>query len=63
MENKKHEFELGDTVVLKSGGPQMTIKKLDTSSSGDDIKRAHCLWFNNCEVLEGAFPLHTLKPS
>ncbi|MGB0658896.1 MAG: DUF2158 domain-containing protein [Mangrovicoccus sp.] len=33
-------FETGDVVVLKSGGPHMTVKKVE-----DDAVR--CVWFLN----------------
>ncbi len=35
------DFKVGDTVVLKSGGPRMTIKS--KQNSGD----WWCVWFNN----------------
>jgi uncharacterized protein YodC (DUF2158 family) len=35
------EFNAGDVVVLKSGGPKMTITGID------DKKYASCVWFDN----------------
>lgn len=37
------EFKPGDVVVLKSGGPDMTI------SSIDEGQKASCYWFNGVD--------------
>ena len=34
------EFEIGDVVVLKSGGPLMTIESFDENN------RLYCVWFD-----------------
>ena len=34
-----HDFQIGDVVEMKSGGPQMTVKKI-----GDD--GVECVWFD-----------------
>ena len=36
-------FEVGDTVELKSGGPAMTIARLEYDLG---VLRAHCQWFD-----------------
>ena len=43
------KFKIGDVVVLKSGGPQMTVTG---SSEGD---RALCSWFIDGAQSKGAF--------
>jgi len=44
--NAEMKVEKGDTVRLKSGGPTMTIQKIDKfSSEGMDLG-AVCVWFN-----------------
>ena len=43
------DFEIGSTVVLKSGGPCMTIGDID-----NEEKIAECLWFNYKEELQSA---------
>jgi uncharacterized protein YodC (DUF2158 family) len=43
------DFEIGSTVVLKSGGPCMTIGDIDTEE-----KIVECLWFNHKEELQTA---------
>jgi uncharacterized protein YodC (DUF2158 family) len=55
MENK---FEIGDLVVLKSGGPIMTINS-DESTSGIIA----CIWFDDYRVKqEGYFKNKALRP-
>lgn len=41
-------FETGDTVILKSGGPQMTISP-EPKNRPEDLDENHvlCLWFTN----------------
>lgn len=39
-EGYKQEFEIGATVMLKSGGPRMTVREWDSS---DDTYI--CVWF------------------
>ena len=36
-------FQIGDTVELKSGGPAMTIARLESEMG---VLRAHCQWFD-----------------
>ena len=52
------EFEAGDIVELKSGGPKMTIAALKQ-------ERAFCIWFNQREDFHeeksGEFLVVTLK--
>ena len=52
------EFEIGDTVQLKSGGPIMTIADIrDYSGSRDG---AFCEWFDGKEKKSAMFALRTL---
>lgn len=52
------EFKVGDVVRLKSGGPSMTVTKVDT-------KDVYCCWFNfereTYEYKNQFFPPDTLK--
>lgn len=49
------DFKEGETVQLKSGGPDMTYV-------GDDEKdEAMCIWFEGNKRMEGAFPKSALK--
>lgn len=49
-------LKIGDTVVLKSGGPIMTIKEIR-----DAGKEAKCVWFVKEEIKEHSFPVESLK--
>lgn len=49
------EFKPGDVVVLKSGGPRMTVSSLDGN-------RVWCVWFDGAGVPQGkAFDSAVLK--
>lgn len=48
------EFKVGDTVKLKSGGPAMTINKID----GNEIS---CQWFDNKEIKGATFIKEVLE--
>ena len=54
------EFKVGDIVQLKSGGPKMTIYKLETF---DGAERANCQWFEGNKPMSSMFVLATLKPA
>jgi uncharacterized protein YodC (DUF2158 family) len=48
------DFKIGDTVVLKSGSPIMTVEKVKDSSIS-------CIWFDGTKKLNDPFPPNTLK--
>jgi uncharacterized protein YodC (DUF2158 family) len=48
-------FAVGDVVQLKSGGPQMTISKIDGDNS-----TYKCCWFNGKKVEWASLPLETM---
>ncbi len=51
------EFKVGDVVILKSGGPAMTVDEID-----DDKDTIECRWFGDGKKLEyGSFPIDTLE--
>jgi uncharacterized protein YodC (DUF2158 family) len=52
------DFQPGDTVQLKSGGPTMTISKIEDFNSGT---HAICTWFAGTKREVGTFSLATLK--
>jgi uncharacterized protein YodC (DUF2158 family) len=48
-----HEFEIGDTVRLKSGGPLMTIHNIgDFTPSGGPNPGLLCVWFDGQKRVE-----------
>ncbi|KAA6321648.1 hypothetical protein EZS27_028723 [termite gut metagenome] len=42
------EFNIGDVVVLKSGGPEMTIKEFawNPTTNSYSLNRVTCQWFD-----------------
>ena len=49
----------GDTVVLKSGGPAMTVQWYEDDNGQ---MRAYCIWFDSKNIQQGAqFAPETLK--
>ncbi|WP_448326119.1 YodC family protein [Sulfitobacter sp. M13] len=51
-------FKVGDTVMLKSGGPIMTV---DSIGQYNGLTKARCIWFNDSETKSDVFPLETLS--
>ena len=51
------EFKIGDVVVLKSGGPRMTIQDIgDYEYKGImNEKGLLCVWFEATTKIDGAF--------
>lgn len=52
-------FKVGDEVMLKSGGPKMLVKRIDSE------KQVSCQWFGGrggCSVKEGEFHVDCLVP-
>lgn len=48
----------GDTVMLKSGGPIMTISSV---CGGNLAGHVDCTWFEGAKVVTAVFPISTLK--
>lgn len=53
------EFKLGDVVQLKSGGPQMTVSHLYTTTKQE--RRAQCEWFVDGKKQYDNFPVSSLQ--
>ena len=51
-------FKVGDTVKLKSGGPDMTVTRIGTAGGEPMI---WCVWFEGPKDLYGLFPPQALK--
>ncbi len=51
-------FKIGDIVQLKSGGPEMTVKSLPSTSNGTQYV---CQWFAGKKLEQGSFPSDSLK--
>lgn len=48
------EFNIGDVVELKSGGPEMTVSSIDG-------KICTCIWFDNSNKMKDEFEKDILK--
>jgi uncharacterized protein YodC (DUF2158 family) len=49
------KFNKGDLVVLKSGGPTMTVK------DGDGHSEVQCQWFSGKKLEQGWFSVESLE--
>lgn len=54
------QIKAGDVVVLKSGGPKMTVSKIGIAG-GSDTTSAWCDWFEGTKPQKGVFPLTSLQ--
>lgn len=52
-----NKFKHGDVVVLKSGGPPMTVENVpgDAKSYGPPYEDYHCRWFKGADQKSGNF--------
>jgi uncharacterized protein YodC (DUF2158 family) len=53
------EIKIGDVVILKSGGPEMTVTAVGQLAGSPD--QAKCIWFANGEAKESIFSQGALK--
>ncbi len=53
-------FKVGDVVVLKSGGPEMTVSQEPTLTDEDHVR---CQWFGGRKLETGRFPIASLVPA
>lgn len=54
------QFKTGDVVVLKSGGPIMTIERVAKWNEGDSENSARCMWFSGKTTMTDVFLLSML---
>ena len=54
-----NQFKAGDVVVLKSGGPSMTVESV-RSDAGGNI-RINCMWFDGPKVQRELFSPDSLE--
>ena len=52
----EQQFNIGDVVVLKSGGPSMTVEHID-----HDSQMVLCAWFDGKEKKANSFPPGALQ--
>jgi|TARA_B110000908_G_C10155592_1_gene403469 uncharacterized protein YodC (DUF2158 family) len=53
-------YNLGDTVKLKSGGPDMSVKELITNMNSQFEGTYRCQWFAGKKLDNGIFPQESL---
>ena len=53
------EFKPGDVVMLKSGGPKMTVDQIGDSASNREM--VWCDWFEGNKKFNDSFPPTSLK--
>jgi uncharacterized protein YodC (DUF2158 family) len=55
-----HNFQVGNVVVLKSGGPDMTVTRVENENGTIFV---FCTWFLNNKNEKGHFPPDALELS
>jgi uncharacterized protein YodC (DUF2158 family) len=59
--SKTNTFNIGDIVTLKSGGPDMTVRKVYTKEMSSDFGGTYqCQWFAGKKLDSGSFPQESL---
>jgi uncharacterized protein YodC (DUF2158 family) len=54
-----NQFKPGDVVVLKSGGPKMTVESVGNAFGGTE--RVWCVWFEGIKKMDSDFSPESLK--
>jgi len=55
------EFKVGDIVVIKSGGPQMTVEKIGPLGFYSKEIGVHCCWFVDNKLQRDVFRFDVIK--
>jgi uncharacterized protein YodC (DUF2158 family) len=53
-----NNFNAGDVVCLKSGGPDMTVERIETNSGNSSVV---CVWFVEQNLYRASFPVSSLS--
>lgn len=62
MNQKENNFNVGNIVKLKSGGPNMTIRTVATNSITEKFTGYYdCQWFAGKKLENGRFPEESLE--
>jgi uncharacterized protein YodC (DUF2158 family) len=60
FKSNKNTYNLGDTVKLKSGGPDMSVKEVMTKMNEQFNGNYRCQWFAGKKLDMGIFPQESL---
>jgi len=56
------DIKKGDKVMLKSGGPIMTVQNIDDYSHSDGIENGlECVWFDDKQAMKKVFDVTVLE--
>jgi len=55
------EFKIGDVVILKSGGPTMTVHKIGSYTGTGSDKELICVWFDGPKRMHDLFHPDTVE--
>jgi|26BtaG_2_1085354.scaffolds.fasta_scaffold01578_6 uncharacterized protein YodC (DUF2158 family) len=58
---QSNEFEAGNIVKLKSGGPEMTVQEEVATVSGARSGKYWCQWFAGKKLERGNFPADSIE--
>lgn len=53
-----NDFKSGDVVCLKSGGPDMTVERIETTAGNVSVV---CVWFVEQGLYRASFPVSALS--
>jgi uncharacterized protein YodC (DUF2158 family) len=53
------DVKKGDVVSLRSGGPEMTVRKVDKEAFGKQT--IWCVWFDKTKKVEATFDIEVLR--
>lgn len=57
-----NEIKVGDKVILKSGGPIMTVQEIgDYTMTGGPEEGALCVWFDGKKPMDKIFAIKALE--
>lgn len=54
------DFQVGDVVRLKSGGPKMTVTQVGANAT-TRLSSVWCTWFVSTKQEEGTFPVEAVE--
>ena len=55
------EFKIGDVVILKSGGPAMTVHNIGDYTPTGPNPGLSCVWFDGVKKVEDVFHVNAVE--